>query len=275
MATYPNLYSPRFLRDLLYDTPLRGKWGQRFLIDKNIVEKIIEEADIKEGEAVLEIGPGIGTLTLPLAQRGARVYAIEKDRRVLEILREFLKGYPGVRLFAGDVLDMNLYSILRRERKWKVISNPPYSIVGPLLYNLLQYPSRLDFFLFMLQKEVAEKLVAVSGRKEYSLLTIKVRLYGEAKIVRRVPRQVFFPPPKVDSALVRIDIKRKRKIVHEDSIIKTAEKIFQKRRKMLKNVFPLPSELYQHLGISPEWRGEVLDVDKLVHLSKVIRERKI
>ncbi|MCD6219690.1 ribosomal RNA small subunit methyltransferase A, partial [Candidatus Calescamantes bacterium] len=227
---YPNIYSPTFLKNLLQDISLRNKWGQRFLVDRNIVEKIIEEADIREGEAVLEIGAGIGTLTLPLAQRGAQVYAIEKDKRIFRILSEFLKDYPRVRLLEGDILDMDLYPILRREKEWKIISNPPYSIVGHLLFRLLQYPSRYKFFLLTLQKEVAEKLIAKAGSKEYSLLTVKVRLYGEARIIRKIPKQVFFPPPKVDSALVRIDIKRRRKIPYEDSIIRTVEKIFQKRR---------------------------------------------
>ena len=271
LVEYPNIYSPTFLKNLLQDISLRNKWGQRFLVDRNIVEKIIEEADIREGEAVLEIGAGIGTLTLPLAQRGAQVYAIEKDKRIFRILSEFLKDYPRVKLLEGDILDMDLYSILRREKEWKIISNPPYSIVGPLLFRLLQYPSRYKFFLLTLQKEVAEKLIAKAGSKEYSLLTVKVRLYGEARIIRKIPRQVFFPPPKVDSALIRIDIKRRRKISYEDSIIRTVEKIFQKRRKMLKNVFPLPPKEYSYVGISPEWRGEILDIDKLVNLSKILR----
>jgi len=268
------LHSPRFLKSVLGDIRLKDKWGQRFLIDRNLIEKMINLAEVKEGEPVLEVGAGVGTLTIPLAERGAKVYAVEKDPRLCGILKELLKDFPQVRVIQGDFLRINLWNILSKEKNWKVVSNPPYSITSSLITRLLDYPSRLRLILLTLQKEVAMKLASPPGHKNYSLLTVKVNLYGKAKVLHWVSRNVFFPPPKVDSAIVRITIYRERKRRDEKRILRIAEMIFQKRRKMIHNVFPqLTEEDWKQLNISPYERGENLSLEDLEKIANILKNK--
>ena len=202
------------------------------------------------------------------------MYAVEKDKRFVSLLKEFLKDFPQVKIIESDFLKLDISSLLQREERWKVICNPPYSIVAPLLFTLLEYPERMEFLLLMIQKEVAERLTALPGTKNYSLLTIKVRLNCEVQIIHKVSRRVFFPSPKVDSTLVKIIPQKGRRFPLEKELLKLAERIFQQRRKMLKNVLPLPPIFWEEVGISSCRRGETLSIEELKMLTQQMEEKR-
>ncbi len=276
MLNPSSLYSPRYLKEILGGINLRETWGQHFLIDRNLQEKMVEEAGIKKGEPVLEIGAGVGTLTLQLLRKGAKVYAVEKDPRLSRILEEILKPFPGLKIITHDFLNLNLSSLLRKEKEWKIVSNPPYNLSSTLISRLLEHPSRISLILLTLQREVAEKLISPPGTKNYSLLTIRVNLYGKAELIRKISPTVFFPPPRVDSAIIRITLQKRRKRKDERRILQTAEKIFQKRRKMLHNVFPqLTKKDWNTLGIPPTLRGENLGIEELGKLARLLEEKGV
>jgi len=243
--------------------------GQHFLVDKNILKKIIDTAKIKEGEKVLEIGAGIGTLTFALACEGADVVAIEKDKGAAYSLRERAGvSYPNVNVINGDILKIDLKTILKKYPAWKVVSNPPYSIASPILFKLISFREKFSSIVLMLQKEFAKRLVAKPGSENYSFLSVKAQFYMDIEIIHKVSRNVFFPPPKVDSAIVVLrPLKNARiKVSDEELFFKIADAMFRMRRKNLKNSLKplgIPSDFYEKSPVDLTRRGETLSLEEI------------
>jgi 16S rRNA (adenine1518-N6/adenine1519-N6)-dimethyltransferase len=238
--------------------------GQNFVVDPNTVRRIARLASIGAGDRVVEIGPGLGSLTLALVETGARVTALELDRFILPILRSQVEPL-GVRVVEGDAMEADWDELLQGETH-TLVANLPYNISVPLICDLLDQQPLITRMLVMVQKEVGDRLAAPSGSKTYGAVSVKVAYWGKAKVVGIVPPTVFLPQPKVDSALVSI-IRHERPAIDPDAVpadllfglVKTA---FGKRRKMLRgslngHVHP---DVFTVAGINPEARPEQLDV---------------
>ncbi|MBU0533639.1 MAG: ribosomal RNA small subunit methyltransferase A [Candidatus Omnitrophica bacterium] len=278
-----DLATPTQVKNLLIERGLspRKFLGQHFLVDKNILKKIVETAKIKEGEKVLEIGSGIGTLTFALACEGAEVFAIEKDRGAASSLKELAAvSYPNVKVINDDILKIDLEIILRESPEWKVVSNPPYSIASPILFKLISFKKKFSCIVLMLQKEFAQRLVACPGSENYSFLSIKAQFHMGIEIIHKVSRRVFFPSPNVDSAIVLFKpLKSPRvKVCDEELFFKIADAMFRMRRKNLKNTLKflnLPLEFYKKSPIDLTRRGETLSLEEVGLLADFITKIKI
>jgi 16S rRNA (adenine1518-N6/adenine1519-N6)-dimethyltransferase len=277
-----DLATPTQVKNLLTERGLsiRKSLGQHFLADKNILKKIIQTAKIKEKEKVLEIGSGIGTLTFALACAGADVVAIEKDKGAANSLRELARvPYPNIKVINEDILKVDLKTILKESPTWKVVSNPPYSIASPILFKLIPFREKLSSIVLMLQKEFAQRLVARPGSENYSFLSIKAQFYMDIEIIHKVSRNVFYPPPNVDSAIVMLKpLKSARvKVCDEELFFKIADAMFRMRRKNLKNTLKLlnlPLEFYEKSPIDLTRRGETLSLEEIGLLADFISKIK-
>ena len=262
-----DLTSPVQLKELLrrYNLHPKKRFGQNFLVDRNVLNKILDAADIHEGDSVLEIGPGVGTLTLALAERGVKVVAVEVDRDLVAILNEVLEGHPNAVVINADILSLNLVQFLADhfgEAKVKVIGNLPYYITSPIIAELFQARSQIERIVLMIQKEVAVRLKALPGIKDYGSMSVFVQYYAEPEIVAHVSKNVFLPPPEVSSALVRLIPRQKPPVdVPSDEIFfDVVHCAFGQRRKTLLNSL---SDC-QALGLSKEQVAQVLhkaDID--------------
>jgi 16S rRNA (adenine1518-N6/adenine1519-N6)-dimethyltransferase len=278
------LTSPRVLKELTarYGFTFTKSLGQNFLIDENILNKIIDGAEIGGDDNVLEIGPGVGTLTRAMAARGGMVAAVEIDRALLPILGETVGDYENVRIIQGDILKLDIRQLtleLFGGRPFKVVANLPYYITTPIIMRFLEEDLNFMSMVVMVQKEVGERMSAHPGTKDYGALTVAVQFYTHPRIVARVPARVFMPPPKVDSIVVALD-KRREPAVDVScprlffSIVKAA---FAQRRKTLLNTIAasglirldkesIKTEMIR-LGIDPSRRGETLTLDEFALLS--------
>jgi 16S rRNA (adenine1518-N6/adenine1519-N6)-dimethyltransferase len=286
------LYSPIVVKEIIrkYNFRFRKSLGQNFLIDGNIVSKIVDTAEVGTAEAVLEIGPGIGTLTGALAERAAKVVAVELDKNLLPVLQETLEGYNNIEIFSGNALKINFDDLMlektngvfgRGARPYKVVANLPYYITTPLIMHSMESHFNISLMVFMVQKEVAERMSAAPGGKDYGALTLGVNYYSQPKLAFKIPRTVFIPQPEVDSAVVSFKIREKPPSEVEDektffSVVKAA---FGQRRKTLPNnlIGMLKgrdkneiAELLSQLGIDPARRGETLSFDEFARLSNKI-----
>ncbi|CUH95453.1 Ribosomal RNA small subunit methyltransferase A [Propionispora sp. 2/2-37] len=212
------------------------KLGQNFLINEQIVRGIVQAADIISGEAVLEIGPGIGTLTQGLAEAGASVTAVEIDRHLLDVLAKTLAGYDNVRVVHGDILRLDIAREMKTEG-YKVVANLPYYITTPIIMGLLEQRLPLKLLVTMVQKEVAERMVACPGSKEYGALSVAVQYYTEPQIMFMVPPSSFIPPPAVDSAVIRCTVRNQPpvSVYNENLFFRVVKAAFSQRRKTLLN----------------------------------------
>ncbi|CQR72818.1 Ribosomal RNA small subunit methyltransferase A [Sporomusa ovata DSM 2662] len=212
------------------------KLGQNFLIDNNVVAGIVSAANVCEGEPVLEIGPGIGTLTQALAEAGAEVTAVELDRRLLEILGRTLEGYNNVRVIHGDILKIDISREINKE-KYKVVANLPYYITTPIIMKFLEERQPVELLVTMVQKEVAQRMVAKPGGKDYGSLSVAVQYYTEPEIMFIVPPQAFIPKPAVESAVIRCTVRTVPpvELVSEKMFFRVVKAAFAQRRKTLAN----------------------------------------
>ncbi|HHW70924.1 MAG TPA: 16S rRNA (adenine(1518)-N(6)/adenine(1519)-N(6))-dimethyltransferase RsmA, partial [Clostridiales bacterium] len=266
--------------------------GQNFLIDRNILNKILDGANINKDDYVLEVGPGIGTLTVELAKKADRVVAIEVDDKLIPILNDTLRDYDNVHVVNDDILDIDLYKLITNYfggNLFKIVANLPYYITTPIIMKFLESNFPYTDIVVMVQREVAERMVAHPGTKDYGALTVAVRYYTEPSIIVNVPASVFMPPPKVDSAVVKLTRREDTLLADQEAklffqIVKGA---FSKRRKTLLNAlssYPFEEnigskaeirEMLKESGIEPDRRGETLSVDEFAHLTSVIYEHKI
>ncbi len=208
--------------------------GQHFLKNRKILEEMARSAEISKKDVVLEIGPGLGSLTEILAERAGKVIAVEKDRELVPILREKFKNFKNVEIIEGDILKFDIAAL--KLKKYKIIANIPYYITSRFLRLFLSETNppaggRTELMVLMIQKEVAERIVARDGKE--SLLSLSVKAYAKAEIIRRVSKNFFSPPPKVDSAIIKISLRRPTS--KSEQILALAKLAFQQKRKMLRH----------------------------------------
>lgn len=212
------------------------KLGQNFLIRRSVVDEIVAAAELTAGEPVLEIGPGIGTLTQGLAQSGAAVTAVELDRRLLEVLDTTLAQYNNVRIIHGDILKVNIPEIMNH-KPFKVVANLPYYITTPIIMSLLEMKLPIERLVVMVQREVAERMVAQPGTKAYGALSVAVQYYTEPSIVMDVPPRAFMPAPEVTSAVICCRLREKPpvEVADEKLFFRVVKAAFAQRRKTFSN----------------------------------------
>jgi 16S rRNA (adenine1518-N6/adenine1519-N6)-dimethyltransferase len=261
--------------------PRKG-WGQHFLVDRNILNKVIRTAQVEKEDVVLEVGPGLGEMTLALARQVKRVIAIEIDPKLVAILNKKMKDYPNVEVVKGDILKVDFRQFLKREgHPIKVVANLPYQISTPLLFRFIESKEAFSTFTLMLQKEVAERMVAPPGRKEYGPLSIFIQIFLDVSIRFFIKPSAFFPPPKVESAVVHMVWKEKPMIETNDEewFKRVVRACFGYRRKTLVNALkhselflPEPVELkMEAIGIDPRRRPETLTIQEFAGLAGALK----
>ncbi|HDD52865.1 MAG: ribosomal RNA small subunit methyltransferase A [Aquificota bacterium] len=246
------------------------KLGQNFLVDDNIREIILEASRLAPGEKILEVGPGNGALTVGLLTRGAEVWAVEKDTQLCRFLRELLGNHSTFHLIEGDAMKIPLENLPPE----KLVANLPYNITSPLLYRLWEKEGRYQKMAIMVQWEVAQRLTALPGTKDYSLLTVLLTSTHEVKVVHRVSRHCFRPVPEVDSAIVKIQWRGPAMGPLKETYKILAEAGFQHRRKTLANSLKkaIPGkdweELLEKAGIPPKARAQELSPEEWIALAR-------
>jgi 16S rRNA (adenine1518-N6/adenine1519-N6)-dimethyltransferase len=273
------------LRKQLRELQIRPKkkLGQHFVVDPNVLRRVVECAALEAEDIVLEIGAGLGGLTIPLAERVKKVYALEVDPRLASVLRGQFSGNDQVEIFQADALKFDFAPLFRKcQRKMKVVANLPYEISSPMIFRLFQEREHFSLLVLMLQMEVARRVVAKPGTKDYSPLSLWSQLYTAARIVFAVSPEAFYPQPKVDSAVVKFEILQKPSIevTDEETLHRVIRSAFAYRRKTLANAIHLgefthlPMDQIQQAlrfaGINPTARGEALSLEQFRNLSRVI-----
>ncbi|MEY8424169.1 16S rRNA (adenine(1518)-N(6)/adenine(1519)-N(6))-dimethyltransferase RsmA [Lachnospiraceae bacterium 38-14] len=271
-----------------YNFNFQKKFGQNFLIDTHVLDKIIEKANITKEDFVLEIGPGIGTMTQYLCEEAGEVAAVEIDSNLIPILKDTLSEYSNIEIVHGDILKADIGALAREKNQGKpikVVANLPYYITTPIIMGLFESHVPIDSITVMVQKEVAERMQASPGTKDYGALTLAVGYYAKPEIVANVPPNCFMPRPKVGSAVIRL----KR---HEHPIVQVEdEKLmfdlirasFNQRRKTLVNglnnapgIFlgkEKIQECLKELSVSETIRGEALTLEQFARLSNIMKNK--
>jgi 16S rRNA (adenine1518-N6/adenine1519-N6)-dimethyltransferase len=266
-------HSRSAVRELLADHGLSASraLGQNFVVDANTVRRIARLAAVGAGDRVVEIGAGLGSLTLALAETGAEVVAVEIDRHLVPVLRDVVEP-AGVTVVEGDALRLDWRALLGDETgAWKLVANLPYNIATPLVLDLLAGVPAIESMVVMVQLEVGERLAARPGSKAYGVPSVKVAWYADAEVVGRVPRTVFMPQPRVDSALVRIARHGARPSADRDRVFELVDAGFGQRRKMLRRSLAtvVADGALEAAGIRPEARAEELTLEDWVRLASV------
>ncbi len=275
-----DLTSPKTIKELLknHETRASKGLGQNFLIDRNVLEKIIKSAELNPDDTVLEIGPGIGTLTQELAESAGKVIAIEKDKKMVAILAETLKDCGNVEIINADALKFKADI-----KKYKVVANIPYYITSPLIRKFLETENQPEFLVLMVQKEVAQRIC--SRPPDMSLLSVSVQFYAEPKIVSMVLKNCFWPAPKVDSAILKITPKNVGLPLSPELFFKIVKAGFtQPRKQLVNNLTTLKSlngvkldkykttEWLLKNNLKPNQRAETLKIDDWINLTKSLNK---
>ena len=268
-----------------YEFCFQKKFGQNFLIDGHVLDKIIAGAGVTKDDMVLEIGPGIGTMTKYLAEAAGKVVAVEIDRNLLPILQETLADYDNVKVIHADVLSLDLEKLVQEEnggRPIKVVANLPYYITTPIIMALFEQHVPLANVTVMVQKEVAARMKSGPGSKDYGALSLAVQYYAEPYIVANVPCNCFMPRPNVDSAVIRLTRYEEPPVQVKDEkmLFKIIRASFNQRRKTLQNGLNNSSELnftkdqiaaaIAAAGFSPSVRGEALTLEQFARLTDIL-----
>ena len=268
-----------------YEFCFQKKFGQNFLIDGHVLDKIIDGAGVTKDDMVLEIGPGIGTMTQYLAEAAGKVVAVEIDRNLLPILQETLADYDNVKVIHADVLSLDLEKLVQEEnggRPIKVVANLPYYITTPIIMALFEQHVPLANVTVMVQKEVAARMKSGPGSKDYGALSLAVQYYAEPYIVANVPCNCFMPRPNVDSAVIRLTRYEEPPVQVKDEkmLFKIIRASFNQRRKTLQNGLNNSSELnftkdqiaaaIAEAGFSPSVRGEALTLEQFAKLTDIL-----
>ncbi len=276
------LYQPSTIKELRdrFGFRFSKSLGQNFLTDKNIIDSIIEGSGVTGDDLAIEIGPGIGVITRELAQIARKVIAIEIDTDLLPILQVTLGDLDNVEVVNEDVLKTDLKELIAREEftgKVRVIGNLPYYITTPIIMKLLQDAPGLDTITVMMQKEVADRLKAAPGSKDCGAISLMVQYYSEITEVVKVPKTVFVPQPKVDSMVLRLDVRKEPAVPVKDPefMFKVIKAGFGQRRKTLLNALSVLEgytkddirKALEDCGIDPTRRGETLDIAEYASLS--------
>ncbi len=268
-----------------YHIRAQKKFGQNFLIDPHVLEKILDAAQIRQEDCIVEIGPGIGTMTQYLAQRAGKVVAVEIDRALIPVLQDTLRAYQNVEIIREDILKMDLRRLAEEKnegRPLKIVANLPYYITTPIVMRLLEEQIPIHSITVMVQKEVAQRMQAQPGGKDYGALSLTVQFYAKAQIVGKVPPNCFLPRPGVDSAVIRLIKYEKPPVFVQDQKLMFAliRASFGQRRKMLVNGLHNAQQLsldretviraLQQMGVSPDVRGETLTLEQFAGLSNLL-----
>ena len=259
--------------------------GQNFLIDDNVIDKIIDGARVKEGDKVIEVGPGIGTLTREMAKRAEKVVAVEIDKNLIPILKETLADFDNTEVVNEDILKVDINKLVDEKLSGgpvKLIANLPYYITTPIVMKFLEEDIPVTDIVVMVQKEVADRMNAVPSTKDYGALSVAVQYYCDTEIVAKAPRHMFIPQPKVDSTVIGLHIReeKKYKADNEQLFFKTVKAAFGQRRKTLLNSLSSMGvldkakikEVLAEDGIDEKRRGETLSIEEFVHLSNIINK---
>lgn len=270
-----------------HDFHFQKKFGQNFLIDTHVLEKIVEAAEVGLEDFVLEIGPGIGTMTQYLGERARQVLAVEIDNNLIPILKETLSGYHNVEILHGDILKQDIQAIADRYNQGKpikVVANLPYYITTPIIMGLFESHVPLANVTVMVQKEVADRMKAKPGTKEYGALSLAVQYYANPYLAANVPPNCFMPRPNVGSAVIRLDCLSKTPVEVKDEklMFRLIRASFNQRRKTLQNGLTNSGELnfskeeigqaIEKAGLPPSVRGEKLGLEEFARLSDVLGE---
>lgn len=271
-----------------YRFNFQKKFGQNFLIDTHVLDKIIDASGVTEDDFVLEIGPGIGTMTQYLCERVREVVAVEIDKNLIPILSDTLKNYSNVTVINEDILKLDICKLAEEKNQGKpikVVANLPYYITTPIIMGLFESHVPIDSITIMVQKEVAERMQEKPGSKEYGALSLAVQYYAKPEIVANVPPNCFMPRPNVGSAVIRLTRHEKPPVEVEDEklMFRIIRASFNQRRKTLANglnnspEIHLPKEVIQEsivsLGVPENIRGEALSLEQFAELSNEIGQR--
>lgn len=255
--------------------PLK-KFGQNYLKDNNILNKIVEEISPKPGDNILEIGPGLGSLTKKLVEKGISFTAVEIDKRVIDELRS---GYPSVQIIESDFLELDLNTLLKTDKaKLRIVGNIPYNLTSSILFKVIENNAIIKDSVLMVQYEVAKRMTASKGVKDYGILAVLLSYFADVKIAFRVSPNVFYPKPKVESAVVHLrlkDIPQPKTI--QQTFIKVVKAAFGNRRKMLRN--SLSNSIFAEInfsesGIDLSKRAEQLNPEDFLLLTDFVMKKE-
>lgn len=283
------LSNPQVTIDIIkkYNFAFQKRFGQNFLIDGHVIEKIISAADITREDTVLEIGPGIGTMTQYLAESAGKVYAVEIDKNLLPVLEETLAEYDNVQVVNQDILKVDIRELVGDVSSLKVVANLPYYITTPIIMGLFENHIPANSITVMVQKEVALRMQAEPGTKDYGALSLAVQFYAEPYIVANVPPNCFMPRPNVGSAVIRLKSWDKPPISVNDErlMFRLIRASFNQRRKTLQNGINNSPDLpfnkeevvgaLREMGLSESIRGEALTLAQFAQLSDILGARKL
>ena len=259
--------------------------GQNFLIDDNVIDKIIDGARVKEGDKVIEVGPGIGTLTREMVKRAEKVVAVEIDKNLIPILKETLADFDNTEVVNEDILKVDINKLVDEKLSGgpvKLIANLPYYITTPIVMKFLEEDIPVTDIVVMVQKEVADRMNAVPSTKDYGALSVAVQYYCDTEIVAKAPRHMFIPQPKVDSTVIGLHIREEKKYKADNGqlFFKTVKAAFGQRRKTLLNSLSSMGvldkakikEVLAEAGIDEKRRGETLSIEEFANLSNIINK---
>lgn len=285
------LGSPSATKEIInkYSFAFQKKFGQNFLIDANILENIVGAAEISKEDFVLEIGPGIGTMTQYLCEAAGQVVAVEIDKMLIPILQDTLSEYDNVEIINQDVLKVDIKSLAEEKNQGKpikVVANLPYYITTPIIMGLFESKVPIESITIMVQKEVADRMQTGPGSKDYGALSLAVQYYADAKVMLNVSASCFMPRPNVDSAVIQLTRHRKAPVDVEDEklMFQIIRASFNQRRKTLVNGLKNSSELdfskeeilsaIQEIGKPDTIRGEALTLEEFAMLSNQLKKKK-
>ncbi len=287
MATLGTLQNTRAVLQK-HDFHIQKKYGQNFLVDASVLERIVEKADIGKEDCVLEIGPGIGTLTQYLAENARKVIAVEIDKELIPVLEETLSGYENVIIINKDILKVDMEELAKEYnagRPMKVVANLPYYITTPIIMSLFEKKVPLDSITIMVQKEVAQRMCVGPGTKDYGALSLAVQYYAKAEIVANVPPNCFIPRPKVGSCVIRLKKYKEPPVEAADAefMFSLIRAVFNQRRKTLVNSLTGAANLHikkedilkvlEKMGESSTVRGETFTLQQFADLSNSLKEK--
>lgn len=281
------LYQPKVIKEVMakYGFRFSKGLGQNFLIDGNILDKIVEGSDIGAEDYVLEVGPGFGTLTQALCESAKQVVSVELDNRLETILADTLSEYDNFKLVHGDILKIDINQLIQEEfqgHRFKVAANLPYYITSPIVMMFLESGLPIDCITVMVQKEVADRMQAKPNTKDYGALSVAVQYYAKPEILAKVPAGMFMPAPNVDSAVISLKIYEEKpyQAKNEQLFFRVVKASFGQRRKTLLNALAsglsLPKDqikdLLQRAEIQENRRGETLSIEEFIRIADLLED---
>lgn len=268
-----------------YNFKFTKSLGQNFLIDDKVLDDIVEGANVSKEDFVIEIGPGVGTLTKELLAKAKKVCAVELDSELIPILQEELQGYDNFELIHKDALKVDFNEIIGEEESVKVVANLPYYVTTPIIARMLNEDYKFKSLTIMIQKEVAERIDAEPNCKEFGSISVLVQYYCDTKIIRTVPPSSFVPQPKVDSIVIRLDKLDKPRVQVKDKelFFKIVRQSFNMRRKTLRNAIKSMKiidgeemeKVFENANIDPKRRGETLSLQEFANLADAVYDMTI